>query len=952
MDVEGNAMTRLLNIQKNLHASKKIDDIFDISFIYSTLERFAEMWNFKVSRQCLNIINESLTLMEANPNDVFESQMPLIVRSVVQCLDKSDLSNTAESLLERLCLKENYATLVRNQIQKNKSDLCAPSHLEVLERIMRSVNASETKNALCKIQVPQLEELHKFQSQRRMSRSEANIQGEDRQDANEKNELKSLPKVLDIEFIPQSMVEEWLLARSADDMSNVLEEVTLVYSSIPHSKRLRFSRDIPKIVKQTLHSLKLDDLAVIVNGLLLLEMLAEDHATEFVPDLSLVFPAIQVCLSNTCPHDSYMLLQRYMDDPRVAIRHHALRLGGAIVIRIPFSTTGRFVFAAIEYKPQHPEISLKCAALALLSVQPKQSKSFIPLISRMIIIAGDYLDTKSEWPPVDIPVSPREQSAVEAAKDLTAIALMLICASSISNETSDNDETIENKLPLKLASILGISSECDMCCDICGRALLSNFPSLATDSKLSTLAALAMEISLRQDSAPMSARRSATIHRALSGVEPDPPFENTLSTIPSATSIQQFKNKPGISIQIPSSPAAGATKKRADNEDTPMATEYPMGEGSYMPSWTPTAEEGRTYSSLASPWAIRQDTPTEVDRTKLKSIKRGGRKPGSRLRARTADETSVSDEWGTSDLSTGIPSTAGGRLTGGVGSGDLDDNTNHGEANIELGPGTPLELGVYSNDGIREHKLDSVKSKIPLAPKSFAHMPRRRARTDCGDVTFTPDRSMKKLDSLAYSYDEADEDADSALGGSGSQGSVKFDHGSRKTLSVDSHDSTVVVKAAKVHSARPAPSSFHIKGNSVFGSNGGADSMEEVPPPSISTGRTGSIATQPRHRQLQCTAQGQDESFTGSDDIIVENSTSIPVQDAFEYLATEDLEPCAKPTKDIASVATGLYNDDWPQIFQTLNTVRQLAVHHKSELSRSGQLHHIVLGVNKQVLDN
>jgi hypothetical protein len=639
-----------------------------------------------------------------------------------------------------------------------------------------------------------------------------------------------------------------------------------------------------------------------------------------------------------------------MDDPRVAIRHHALRLGGTIVVRIPFSTTGRYVFAAIEYKPQHPEISLKCAALALLSVQPKQSTTFIPLISRMIIIAAEYLDAKESKAPVDMPITPREQAAREAAKDLTAIALMLICASSLPSETSENDEGIEDKLPVKLASIMGISPTCDMCSDICGRAMQSNFPSLDTDVKLSALAALAMEISLRCDSAPMSARRSATIHRALSGVESDSPVEKTMTTVPSATSLQQFKNKPGITIQIPSSPDIGATKKKPTDQNTPMTMEYPMGEGSYMPSWTPNAEEGGYNSSLASPWAIRQDTPTEVDRTKLRTIKRGGRKPGSRLRARTADETSVSDEWGTSDLSKGIPSTAGGRLTGGVDSSDVDDATAQGEANIELGPRTPIELGVYSNDGMREHKFDSTRPKIPLPPKTLAHMSRRRSRTEGNDDNiFTPDRCVKKLDSLAYSYDENDEDAALALGGSDSQASVKFDHGNRKTASVDSYDNTVV-KAAKVYSARPQPSSFHVKGNSVFGGNSGMDSSEDIAPPSIAMGVTGSATRQPRARPTpQPTPLAHDESASEFGGAVVENSAAVVVQDAFEYVATEDLQPCAKPAKEIARVTTGLYNDDWPQIFHTLNTVRQLAVHHKTELSRSGQMHQIVLGVNKQV---
>jgi hypothetical protein len=296
MDAEGNAMTRLLHIQNNLRVSEKIDDIFEISYIYSTLERFIELWNVKVVNQCLNMIQEALKLMESNPNDVFESQMPLIIRSVVRCLDISDVSNEAEVLLQGICEKENYASMVRNQIQE-KSEFCTPSHVAALERILRSVNLDgKTKPTPKKAPVPPLRGFQRARPLRVSSRDEYDFQDEDEEQPTFSNSgaSKPLPKVLDVEFLPQSLIEEWLLARSAGDVSSVLEEVSLVYSSIAPAKRLRYTKDVPKVVKQTLHSLKLDDLAVTVNGLQLLEVVAEDHATEFVPDLSLVFPAIQV----------------------------------------------------------------------------------------------------------------------------------------------------------------------------------------------------------------------------------------------------------------------------------------------------------------------------------------------------------------------------------------------------------------------------------------------------------------------------------------------------------------------------------------------------------------------------------------------------------------------------------------------------------------------------------
>lgn len=952
MDPEENAMNRLLKIEANLKSSHCLDDIFEISFIYSTLERFSEVFNMRVISQCLNLIRDAITTMRNSTNDVFESQMPLIIRSVVQCLDIDDVRSFAETILYDMCQEQKYVKMVQNQIQKNKSEFCTSPQVTILERILNTLDCPRSNRIK-----PEIPSLRNFEADKIPEISSKNRKvGSESQDGTiVSGHDGHSSKTLSIEFLPQSMTEEWLLARSSADVANILEEVYLVYQSISYDKRLRYSADVSKVVRQTIKSMQSDDLPVLINGLQLLEVVAEDHANDFISDLGILFPVIQRC----------------MDDPRIAIRHHGLRLGGTIAIRIPFSTIGRYVFAAIEYKPQHPEISLKCAALSLLSVRPQQAGAFTALISRMIIIADDYIDTENDKPDKLSSITPRSQAALDAAKDLIAVAIMLICCSS----DTDNSESIESKLPKRLCSVLGINATSHTCTDICNRAMQSSFPSLETDAKLSALAALAMEISLRQDSAPMSARRNTTLARALSGPADQqsrphtPPIsqESCMSAVASSTSLhpkpthsppaqspakqnEHPPKRPSITIQIPSSPASGINRLKQSEQETPVM-DYPMGEGSYMPSWTPTTagsgtEEG--YQSLASPWAIRQETPTgEMDRTKLRSIKRGGRKPGSRLRARTADETSHSEEWG-KDSDSNTPSTAGGRLMGGVDSSDVND-TGPKESNMEFGPGTPIELGIYNTDGKREHKLESNKTKAPLPPKYVSHAARRRAKTEGGeDLYVTPERrGFKGMDSLQYSYDENDEDNDIMISGgmSNTSSSVKFDVG-RKAGSVDTYENT---KNVKVYSARPQPSTtFHVKGNSVFGGN--TESTEDLmPPPAATMSRP---RRQPSNTSL---AQAEHQNSGSSKDLndfherSTHESTATPAQDAFEYLATEDLEPCTKPSKEISNVVSGLMKSDWPEIFHTLNTVRRLAVHHKAEVVRSGQLHQIVVGVTKQV---
>jgi hypothetical protein len=91
-----------------------------------------------------------------------------------------------------------------------------------------------------------------------------------------------------------------------------------------------------------------------------------------------------------------------------------------------------------------------------------------------------------------------------------------------------------------------------------------------------------------------------------------------------------------------------------------------------------------------------------------------------------------------------------------------------------------------------------------------------------------------------------------------------------------------------------------------------------------------------------------------------------------EYLRTEDILPSATASQDLSKALSGISKQEWPEIFNTLNSVRRLALHHgalilgsapgagagagagtgagKQPTSMSlSALHSLVLGVLKQV---
>jgi hypothetical protein len=76
----------------------------------------------------------------------------------------------------------------------------------------------------------------------------------------------------------------------------ILSEITQIYLSLSTSKRLECGGDIPTILRQIFLNLRNEDVATTICGLKLLKVLAMDHPNHFVPELSVLFPRIQVKL--------------------------------------------------------------------------------------------------------------------------------------------------------------------------------------------------------------------------------------------------------------------------------------------------------------------------------------------------------------------------------------------------------------------------------------------------------------------------------------------------------------------------------------------------------------------------------------------------------------------------------------------------------------------------------
>jgi hypothetical protein len=407
-----------------------------------------------------------------------------------------------------------------------------------------------------------------------------------------------------------------------------------------------------------------------------------------------------------------------MDHPRVALRHHSLRLAGSLVVRLPISSTLKFIFTSLERRLYHPEIPLKCAALALLSVQPTPDNKILtsstPLIIRILGLCCDYLLTSGEsHTGLDPLPTPRGIIVSDSVKDLIAIGTMIFCILSLSQRREEEPvESLEDLFPKKLLGLLGNPLPDVLAEDIYRRGLQSEFPSLASDPYLSELSSIAMENSLHQidqrleepspSPSPSPSQSHATVltPAPLSVSISAPPAEKRKTSLPrpSQPPVAVAQTAASAPVAVASSVPKLLLRERTPLEGSRMQINVStpdsissVTEEVYHPSWSASPDisshpltiehtiDGYS-TTLDSPWTkihgttttaggggggldedLRSHTPIDshVDRTKLTSIKRVGR---NSRRVRTANDVPSESAQATEEWSSDLPATANARL--------------------------------------------------------------------------------------------------------------------------------------------------------------------------------------------------------------------------------------------------------------------------------------------------
>lgn len=162
------------------------------------------------------------------------------------------------------------------------------------------------------------------------------------------------PRIMDISFLPHSITEQWLLAKSINELTVVLDDIISLYDSLPTIAREKTKQDLPKLLRHISQNLTFEIYEVTMQCIKLLDMIAQDNVDYFGPHLHTIFPQ----------------LLKGLDGTQEQLRSSCLKFICFLVANISFCLTTKWILQALDFKKkkgkQYLLDAMKVASMGIL----------------------------------------------------------------------------------------------------------------------------------------------------------------------------------------------------------------------------------------------------------------------------------------------------------------------------------------------------------------------------------------------------------------------------------------------------------------------------------------------------------------------------------------------------------------------------------------------------------
>lgn len=773
----------------------------------------------------------------------------------------------------------------------------------------------------------------------------------------------STPRILDISFLPRSICEQWLLSTHPNELSLIIDEVYDIYALMDANQRKRAKSDLPQFIKQIESSLCKESSNLTISCLSLLDFVFQDYSDEFIPELYILFPRLENCIM----------------DFNIEVRKSALKLTYSMISRFRYNIVERFLLSVLDIDT-NIENALKMSSIALLyaCIHEKHDDLNTAIPTNSHAYSKHY--TEGEDPEGAIQIS-------QAAFIVKLFNLVIFQILPSQNYSLEGDEYEYHQLDNNYSTGTG-SSTVQLAVDILAVLLNVLYPKEVNKSDLSHAYQsifsnyLIGDISLSDSLSNLKQETRDEIFRRAQIVY-FPALMNDQMLFPILDSairarhvpvhvsgLLPFHNENSLAIEI-------STKKSwSDNGDNADVDVKSTAADTGTPSDSPW------HSSMPmTPVLILAPVVITFDHSKLSNLKKG------RLRAHSAhgSKNEVSHELRSEVNERQLPNTSTGVRSNNVNIRDpfseellISSNRNSNSVRFEkLSINTDIpDIVLQSSIGIGEH--------IPTPTQPTGQVSRRASQAK----TF----GLRHRQRLAPNYNTvvSDDTEDSSINLTCSDAANICDQESLHSNAKNTK-SVTNFHFNDIHSISPRFPVHNTATQEDIRNFAHVDHQEQITPSvvrkfSFSNVRSDSqdiFDVQNKQQQINLESQAPkyssrtrmnrldkrvhpneniDDSQVLDDQPTTGTGTAIPLihdhvmhetgaakPEAFEYLSSDDIHPSANPVKELSKASIGLEKNEWPEIFQTLNSIRRIGLHHQQVLISSGTLHSIILGLMKQI---
>jgi hypothetical protein len=202
-------------IQKSISSSNNCADIASVQYVCKNIDEYQHNGqNTKIMVKSLNILHDSILLLPSEAKD--ETYLFPVVKGILKCIFVNDLYRMVDSVVLELSEDKKIFEIIKREIDILLSTKDVPDDIKSRYRNLR-VKVVKKKSNVEEAQ-QDLSDINPLNMSINESPRPNDMLMIKRMPIKIDNSAMNTPRILNITFLPQSLTEQWALAKTSEEV--------------------------------------------------------------------------------------------------------------------------------------------------------------------------------------------------------------------------------------------------------------------------------------------------------------------------------------------------------------------------------------------------------------------------------------------------------------------------------------------------------------------------------------------------------------------------------------------------------------------------------------------------------------------------------------------------------------------------------------------------------------